>query len=46
MSTSYQTALKIIEEIGHHNNDTVVKGIKDGHNIRIVGDNINVKMGV
>ena len=46
VSTSYQTALKIIEEIGHHNNDTMVKGIKDGHNIRIVGDNINVKMGV
>ncbi|KAK3102170.1 hypothetical protein FSP39_009302 [Pinctada imbricata] len=43
---SYASANRLVEEIGKHHQDRVVDKIKDGFPIRIIGDNLNVKLGV
>ncbi|KAL3836462.1 hypothetical protein ACJMK2_021894 [Sinanodonta woodiana] len=46
VTTSYQTANRITEDIGKHCYNAIVEGVRCGQPFRIIGDNINVSVGV
>ena len=46
VTTSYKTALSVMEEIGNYNYNEIVKGVKEDASFRIIGDNCNLKVGV
>ncbi|XP_061184242.1 uncharacterized protein LOC133192263 [Saccostrea echinata] len=43
---SYAKSLKLVDQIGGHFNDEMVELVRKGRRFRIVGDNINWKVGV
>lgn len=45
-TTSYTGASRIIDEVGKHNHDEIVDFVRDGGKIRLIGDNINIHVGV
>lgn len=46
VTTSYTGASRIIDEVGKHNHDEFVDFVRDGGKLRLIGDNINIHVGV
>lgn len=46
LTTSYTGASNIIDEVGKHNQDEIVDFVRDGGKIRLIGDNIDIHVGV
>lgn len=46
VTTCFQGAGRLVDEIGKHNYDAVIQSLKNGNPFRLIGDNINISVGV
>lgn len=46
VTTCFQGAGRLVDEIGKHNYDAVIQSLKNENPFRLVGDNINISVGV
>lgn len=42
----FQGAGRLVDEIGKHNYDAVIQLLKNGNPFRLIGDNINISVGL
>ena len=45
ITSSYSTLLRVIEEVGDSCYDNIITELKDGKRYRIIGDNVNFRVG-
>lgn len=46
VTTCFQGSGRLVDEIGKHNCDAVIQSLKNGNPFRLIGDNINISVGV
>lgn len=46
VTTCFQGAGRLVDEIGKHNYDAVIQSLKNENPFRLIGDNINISVGV